>query len=108
MNVKNEKTRIKFLVIGDMHDRIQNVRTVLSKIKQDKFDYVLCFGDIVNIPTGEHFDKNIVDSFMPLFQSIFLELEKIAPILWVPGNHEPYIYFTNNYKEVTSKSKNIH
>ena len=108
MSTKNEKTRIKFLVIGDMHNRIQNVRKVLSKIKQEKFDYILCFGDVVNIPTGDNWNKNILDSFMPLMQGIFLELEKVAPILWVPGNHDPYMYFTYNYKEVSSKSKNIH
>ena len=106
--MKEEKNKIKFLVINDMHNRIQNVRKVISKIKSEKFDFVLCCGDIVNVPTGDNDDKTITDSYMPLMYNIFLELEEIAPILWVPGNHEPYIYFTNNYKEITSKSKNIH
>ncbi len=106
--IKEEKTRIKFLVIGDMHDRIHNVRKVLSKIKNEKFDYVLCFGDVVNIPTGVNSDKIIAETFMPIMRVIFLELEKIAPIFWVPGNHEPYMYFSKDYEEVTSKSKNLH
>ena len=106
--IKEEKTKMKFLIIGDMHNKIQNVRKVLSKIKYDTFDYILCCGDIVNIPTGQNSDKNLIESFMPLMRNIFLELEKIAPILWVPGNHEPYMYFTKNYEEISSKSKNIH
>ena len=106
--MKEEKNKIKFLVINDMHNRIQNVRKVISKINSEKFDYVLCCGDVVNVPTGDNADKTITDSYMPLMYNIFLELEEIAPILWVPGNHEPYIYFTNNYEEVTSKSKNLH
>ena len=104
----NGKTRIKFLIIGDMHNRIQNVRKVLSKTKSEKFDYVLCYGDIVNIPTGENANKNIIESSMPLMYNIFLELEKIAPILWVPGNHDPYIYYSDNFEEISSKSKNLH
>ena len=107
-DIKEERAKLKFLIIGDMHNRIQNVRKVISKIKNEKFDYVLCCGDVVNIPTGENSNKNLVESFMPLLHSIYLELEKVAPILWVPGNHDPYIYFTNNYQEVSSKSKNLH
>lgn len=103
-----EKTRIKFLIINDMHNRIQNVRKVISKVKYEKFDYVLCCGDVVNIPTGDNADKNKVSAFLPLMKSIFLELEKIAPIIWVPGNHDPYIYYTNNFEEITSKSQNVH
>lgn len=103
-----EKRKIKFLLITDIHDRIQNVRKVVSNIKKEKFDYVICCGDVVNIPTGDNADKTIVDSFMPLMRNIYLELEKIAPILWIPGNHDPYVYFTNYYEEVSSKSKNLH
>ena len=53
-SINEEKTRIKFLVIGDMHSRIQNVRKTISKLKSEKFDYILSCGDIVNIPTGEN------------------------------------------------------
>jgi 3',5'-cyclic AMP phosphodiesterase CpdA len=81
------------------------VKKVISKINSEKFDFVLCCGDIVHVPTGDNADQTAIDSYMPLMYNIFLELEKIAPILWVPGNHEPYIYFTNSYNEVTSKSK---
>ena len=102
-----EKRKIKFLLITDIHDRIQNVRKVVSNIKKEKFDYVICCGDVVNIPTGDNADKTIVDSFMPLMRNIYLELEKIAPILWIPGNHDPYVYFSNYYEEVASKSKNL-
>lgn len=107
-DTKDEKEKLKFLILGDIHNKIQNLTTVLSKIKEEKFDYVLCVGDLVNIPTGENSDQNLIESYMPLMYSMFLELEKIAPILWVPGNHDPYMYFTNNYEEITSKSKNLH
>ena len=108
MSKKNELTRLKFLVITDVHDKIQNLRKVVSKTKNENFDYVLCCGDVITIPSGENSNKKIIDSYMPLMHSIFLELEKIAPVLWVPGNHDPYMFFTDNYEELSSKSKNMH
>jgi Icc-related predicted phosphoesterase len=107
---KNEdkRSRIKFLVITDVHNKIQNVRKVISKIKTEKFDYVLYCGDAITMPSDENDNQEKIDSLMPLMHSIFLELEKIAPILWVPGNHEPYMFFTDKYEEVSSKSKNLH
>ena len=41
-------------------------------------------------------------------KNIFTELEKLGPVLWVPGNHEPGIYFNENIEEVTKNSFNLH
>ena len=106
--MNDSKTSLKFLIISDIHDRIFNVRKMLDKIKTIKFDYVICCGDIVTVPTGKNAEKETITPFMPILKNIFLELEKIAPILWVPGNHDPYMYYTESYEEVTSKSKNLH
>ena len=106
--MKEEKTRMKFLIINDIHNRIQNVRKVISKVKSEKFDYVLCCGNIITLPTGDNADKNRIESLIPVMKSIFLEIENIAPIIWVPGNHDAYSFFTNYFEEISSKSQNIH
>ena len=42
-------------------------------------------------------------------KDIYCELEKLAPILWVPGNHEPGFYFKDGYnEEATPNSFNLH
>lgn len=106
--MKNSKNSLKFLVITDTHDRVYNVRKIIEKIKTINFDYVIFCGDVVTIPSGKNNDKETISPFMPILKNIFLELEKIAPVLWVPGNHDPYMYFTENYEEVSSNSKNLH
>lgn len=106
--MKNSKNSLKFLVITDTHDRVYNVRKTIQKIKTINFDYVIFCGDVVTIPSGKNNDKETISPFMPILKNIFLELEKIAPVLWVPGNHDPYMYFTENYEEVSSNSKNLH
>ena len=106
--MKNSKNSLKFLVITDTHDRVYNVRKTIEKIKTINFDYVIFCGDVVTIPSGKNNDKETISPFMPILKNIFLELEKIAPVLWVPGNHDPYMYFTENYEEVSSNSKNLH
>ena len=106
--MKNSKNSLKFLVITDTHDRVYNVRKTIEKIKTINFDYVIFCGDVVTIPSEKNNDKETISTFMPILKNIFLELEKIAPVLWVPGNHDPYMYFTENYEEVSSNSKNLH
>ena len=103
--MKEEKTRMKFLIINDIHNRIQNVRKVISKVKSEKFDYVLCCGNIITLPTGDNADKNRIESLIPVMKSIFLEIENIAPIIWVPGNHDAYSFLLIILKKYLQKAK---
>ena len=47
----NSKTEIRFLVVSDIHDNIQNVRKLVDWYQKEKpkIDYILCCGDIVRV-----------------------------------------------------------
>lgn len=92
------KESYKILVISDIHDNINSLKSLKTKVGSIKFDYIFFCGDAV-----ERYKNN--DS---IYQQIFSELEKIAPVLWVPGNHEPNIYYNISKNEVSKNSKNLH
>lgn len=94
----NFKEYYKILVISDIHDDISKLNALKNKVSSIKFDYIFFCGDAIDIYKNND----------TIYKQFFTELEKIAPILWVPGNHEPNIYFNISQKEVTNNSKNLH
>lgn len=103
-----EKKSLKLLIVSDIHDNIENVKKLVELSKNTKYDYVFCCGDTVDLPIAKNDVKEISDKYTEILKNIYIELEKIAPIIWVPGNHEPGHCFHENFKDVTEKSKNLH
>ena len=102
------KDSYKILVVTDTHDDIEKVKKIVDKVKDIKFDYVFHCGDVVDVPIGKNDDDEVTKEYIIKLKNLFEELEKIAPILWVPGNHEPGIYFIDNAEAVTKNSENLH
>ena len=71
--------------------------------------------NLQDIRSGRHMEKRLAEmenhyvlcGFGRVGLSVFEELKKIGPIIWVPGNHEPKISFEENY-EINSNSMNLH
>ena len=96
-----------FLIVTDIHDNIENTKKLVEEVKDKKFDYVICLGDIVSIPPKQQNLKEMEEKYSPKMKEIFEELKKIGPIIWVPGNHEPYTSFQENSLEIIPQSLNI-
>ena len=102
-----EKDSYKILVVTDIHDDIEKIKILVDKVKELKFDFVFCCGDAVSVPIDKNDDTEVTKEYILKLKNIFTELEKIGHIYWVPGNHEPGIYFTTN-EEPTKDSENLH
>jgi Icc-related predicted phosphoesterase len=102
-----EKDSYKILVVTDIHDGIEKNKIIVDKVKDIKFDFVFCCGDAVSVPIDKNDDTEVTKEYILKLKNIFTELEKIGHIYWVPGNHEPGIYFTTN-EEPTKDSENLH
>ena len=102
-----EKDSYKILVVTDIHDDIEKIKILVDKVKDIKFDFVFCCGDAVSVPIDKNDDTKVTKEYILQLKNIFTELEKIGHIYWVPGNHEPGIYFTTN-EEPTKDSENLH
>ena len=102
-----EKDSYKILVVTDIHDDIEKIKILVDKVKDIKFDFVFCCGDAVSVPIDKNDDTEVTKEYILKLKNIFSELEKIGHIYWVPGNHEPGIYFTTN-EEPTKDSENLH
>ena len=85
----NSETDLKVLTIGDPHFKVSNVpeseamtKNLIEIAKQMKPDLIVCLGDIL--------DRHETIHVTPLTLSIqFLEeLEQIAPLYTIIGNHD--------------------
>ena len=102
------KDSYKILVVTDIHDDIEKTKKIVDKVKDSKIDFVFCCGDVVDVPIAKNDDNEVTKEYIIKLKNIFKELEKIGPILWVPGSHEPGIYFTKVEEKVTENSENLH
>ena len=103
------KQSFKFFVVSDIHDDIEKIKASAERYKDTKFDYVICCGDVIDVPIGKNDVKEVTDKYVVKLKEIYLELEKLAPVLWVPGNHEPGFYFKDDLtEEATPNSINLH
>ena len=105
----DNKKSLKILVVSDIHDEIDKIKILVEKYKDIKFDYVFCCGDVIDVPIGKNDVKEVTDQYVVKLKDIYHELEKLAPILWVPGNHEPGFYFKDDLnEEAFLNSINLH
>ena len=102
------KDSYKILVVTDIHDDIEKVKLLIEKVSSTKFDFIFCCGDVVSVPIDKNDDDEVTKEYIIKLKNIFTELEKLGSVLWVPGNHEPGIYFNENIEEVTKNSFNLH
>ena len=99
------KDSFKILVISDIHNNINKVKILAGKVKSLKFDFIFCCGDVAD----RNINSEVMEEYFTKLKNIFKELEKIANVIWVPGNHEYISFFTEKYKkELTKNSENIH
>lgn len=112
MSIKaEEKTSFNILIVSDIHDRIDNVKKLITeqKSKNEKIDIILDCGDTIDLPIGKNYDKEVCDIYFKKLQEIHAELSALnAPIFWVPGNHEPANLFEENSPEINPLTTNLH
>lgn len=69
------------LVLSDIHGDVENLLTYFDKIKELKFDVIVCPGDLTDINTPKGFSQ---EDIAKLIISELKTLKK--PVLTVPGN----------------------
>ena len=106
--MSEEKREFNFLLVSDIHEKIDNVTKLKEEVKNIKFDFVICLGDIVTIPNNQQDKEESVKKYEPIISNILKELEKIAPLIYIPGNHEPFTLFKNDYPKLSENSLNLH
>lgn len=106
--MSEEKREFNFLIVSDIHEKIENITKLIEEVKTQKFDYVICLGDIVTIPNNQQDKEESVKIYEPKISNIFKELEKIAPLIYIPGNHEPFTLFKDDYSKLSENSLNLH
>jgi hypothetical protein len=82
--IKESSVVMNIVVISDMHGDVENLITYLDKIKEYKFDIIVCPGDFTdtNVPRG--FTQE------DIARLIIKELKMLKkPVLAVPGNVDP-------------------
>lgn len=72
------------VVVSDIHGDVENLLTYLDKIKELKFDVVVCPGDFTDVNTPKGFTQEDIAKL------IIRELKSLkARVLAVPGNVDP-------------------
>lgn len=105
------KDSFKILVVSDIHDSIENIKIIVDKVKDIKFDYIFDCGDTVDVPVNKNDDPEVCKEYIIKLKNIHKELRKLAPVIWVPGNHEPGIYFQDSVPEgenALTNTENLH
>lgn len=75
---------MNIVIVSDIHGDIENILTYLDKIKERKFDVMICPGDFtdINVPSGFTQEE--------IARIIISELKSTkATVLAVPGNMDP-------------------
>jgi len=73
------------IVISDIHGDVENLLLYLDKIKEFKFDAIVCPGDFTDVDVPKGFTQNDVARL------IIKEIKTLKkPLLCVPGNVDPH------------------
>ena len=106
--MSEEKREFNFLLVSDIHEKIDHVTKLKEEVKNIKFDFVICLGDIVSVSSNQQGKEETIKIYEPKISDIFKELEKIAPLIYIPGNHEPFTLFKNDSPKLSENSLNLH
>ena len=99
---------MKFLLLSDIHDNATILDTLLNKISSKKYDYIFYLGDMVKMTPGQQNSSEHAHIYEERMTQYLKKLEQIAPVLYIPGNNEPYTIYEKNSPKLTQISTNIH
>lgn len=102
------KDSLKFLLLSDIHDNKTSIDLLLDKIKNKKYNYIFYLGDMVKMTPGEQNSSTHAIKYEERMAQYLQKLEQIAPVLYIPGNNEPYTIYEKNSPKLTDTSENIH
>ena len=95
-NESIDKDSLKFLLISDLHDNEDSLALLLNKLKQKKYNYIFYLGDFVKMTPGQQNSSEHANIYEERMKKYLQKLEQIAPVLYIPGNNEPYTIYEKN------------
>ena len=105
-NIDNNSLR--FLLLSDIHDNETSIDLLINKIKSNKYNYIFYLGDMVKMTPGQQNNSEHAKIYEQRMTQYLKKLEQIAPVLFIPGNNEPYTIYEKNSPKLTQISENIH
>ena len=102
------KDDLKFLLVSDIHDNVTGLDLLLNKVKSKKYSYIFYMGDMVKMTPGQQNSSEHAHIYEQRMTQYLEKLEQIAPVLYIPGNNEPYTIYEKNSPNLTKKSTNVH
>ena len=105
-NIDNNSLR--FLLLSDIHDNETSIDLLINKIKSNKYNYIFYLGDMVKMTPGQQNSSEHAKIYEQRMTQYLKKLEQIAPVLFIPGNNEPYTICEKNSPKLTQISENIH
>ena len=107
-SAKIGKDDLKFLLVSDIHDNVTGLDLLLNKVKQEKYNYIFYLGDMVKMTPGQQNSSEHANIYEKRMTQYLEKLEQIAPVLYIPGNNEPFTIYEKNAPKLTKTSTNIH
>ena len=104
----SNENELRFLLVSDIHDNTTSIDILLEKNKNKKFNYILYAGDMVKMTPGQQNSSEHAHEYEERMINYINKLEKIAPILYIPGNNEPFTIYENNSPKLSKTSVNVH
>ena len=104
----SSKNSLNFLLLSDIHDNTSSIDLILKKVGSKKYDYIFYLGDMVKMTPGQQNSSEHAHIYEERMTQYLKRLEQIAPVLYIPGNNEPYTIYENNSPKLTQISSNIH
>ena len=102
------KDSLKFLLVSDIHDNETSLELLLNKVKSKKYNYIFYLGDMVKMTPGQQNSSEHANIYEKRMTQYLHKLEQIAPVLYIPGNNEPFTIYEKNSPILTKLSTNIH
>ena len=102
------ENELRFLLVSDIHDNTTSIDILLEKNKNKKFNYILYAGDMVKMTPGQQNSSEHAHEYEERMTDYINKLEKIAPILYIPGNNEPFTIYEKNSPKLSKTSVNVH
>ena len=104
----SSKNSLNFLLLSDIHDNTSSIDLILKKVGYKKYDYIFYLGDMVKMTPGQQNSSEHAHIYEERMTQYLKRLEQIAPVLYIPGNNEPYTIYEYNSPKLTQISSNIH